>query len=390
MPARLRDYDSHVGIFQARSAFAAGATVLSGNLSRFAPTGTSQTSQFESELAAHVGVPHARAVNSGTSALICGLVGLGVGPGDEVLVPAYTWVSTAAAVLAVGAVPILVEIDDTLTIDIDDLTAKITPSTRAVIPVHMLNLVCDMDAIMKTANQHGLAVLEDACQAIGVTYRGQQVGSFGTAGAFSFNQHKNLRSGEGGAIVCQDSDVFERASMFHDVGSYVRPGHDGGDGDLLVGMNYRMPEVISAILRPQLKGLDRQIARRQRRRAVYIDALSDVEGLTIARHHAQAEATGLVVQFDEPERAKRFAEARGVTLLSETGRHVYSSWEPILVGKMHHDRFAPYEWADAAPPTADACPRTLEFTTRSCGIALAPDLPLPVVRRFAKELTRHT
>ncbi|MEM9776090.1 MAG: aminotransferase class I/II-fold pyridoxal phosphate-dependent enzyme, partial [Chloroflexota bacterium] len=135
----------------ASKVLAATRVLTSGGLSRYHTSGSSEVEKFENELEAFIGVRYALAVNSGTSALICALIGAGVGPGDEVLVPAYTWVSTAAAPLAVGAVPVLVEVDDSLTIDPTDLESKITERTKAIIPVHMINVVADMDTIMKIA-----------------------------------------------------------------------------------------------------------------------------------------------------------------------------------------------------------------------------------------------
>ena len=179
-----------------------------GELGRYAAAGASEVTRLEGELRDVIGVRHALAVNSGTSALVAALVGAGVGPGDEVLVPAFTWVSTAAAPLAVGAVPVLVEVDASLTMDPADLARKITPQSRAVIPVHMQNLVCDMDPIMSLAATHELTVIEDACQAVGQRYRGRRVGSIGHAGCFSFNQYKNIRCGEGGALLTDDDGAF--------------------------------------------------------------------------------------------------------------------------------------------------------------------------------------
>ena len=156
-------------------------------------------------------VEHVLGVNSGTSALICALVGAGIGPGDEVLVPAYTWVSTAAAPLAVGAVPILVDVDESLTIDPDDIRQKIGPHTKAVIPVHMLNVVGDMDAIMAMADEHDLKVIEDACQAVGVTYQ-DDVSARSATPEPSASTHKNIKSGEGGALLTIDHRAYTRGA----------------------------------------------------------------------------------------------------------------------------------------------------------------------------------
>lgn len=358
-----------------------------GELGRYTGGGRSEVASFEDELREVIGVEHALAVNSGTSALIAALVGAGVGPGDEVLVPAYTWVSTAAAPLAVGAVPVLVEVDETLTLDPVDLKRKITGNSRAVIPVHMLNLVCDMDAIMGVASEHGLTVIEDACQAVGVTYRGRRVGSIGHAGCFSFNQHKNIRSGEGGAVLTDDRTLAERASMYHDVGSYERPGFTGDDAGLIVGVNLRMPELSAAVLRPQLAGLDAQLDRRRRHRAIMVDALRGTLAAGRARlvpHHDPATATGLGVTFAEESDAVAFGTRRGVHRLADTGRHVYTNWRSVHARNPAHPGMDPYGWAardvDHGP---GAAPETLRILDRTCAVDLAPELPTPAFRLLA-------
>jgi dTDP-4-amino-4,6-dideoxygalactose transaminase len=373
----------------AREILAASWTLGRGQLARYGGSGTSVTSRFEAELCQHTGAQHALAVNSGTNALVCALVGLGVGPGDEVLVPAYTFVATAAAPLAVGAVPVLVDIDESLTIDPIDMKRKITERTKAVIPVHMLNLVCDLDSIGAVAEEHGLAVLEDACQAVGVTYHGRKVGTIGDAGAFSFNQHKNIRSGEGGAVLTDDERVYTRAAMFHDTGNYMRAERSNHEEPLFVGLNLRMPEVCSAILRPQLRRLDRQMERRHQRRRQMIELLGDQPGLRISPHHAQDEAVGLTVTCATPEAAQALGRARGVTRLYDTGRHVYTNWEPIWARRTHHPRIAPYEWAYHGGPEPEvSCPNTVAILERSCNISLDPELPAPVYRKLATSIAQ--
>src|ERR1700738_3290696 len=162
-----------------REWIALGRVIANGKLLRYDVGGLGLTARFETQLKEKLGVKHVLAVNSGTSALIAALVGAGIGPGDEVLVPAFTWVSTAIAPLAVGAVPVLVDVNESLTIDPEDIKKKITPYTKAIIPVHMLNLVCDIEAICAIAKLFNLKVIEDACQAVGVTYKGRRVGTIG-------------------------------------------------------------------------------------------------------------------------------------------------------------------------------------------------------------------
>lgn len=361
-----------------------------GELGRYTGGGRSEVDRFERELRNVIGSRHALAVNSGTSALIAALVGAGIGPGDEVLVPAYTWVSTAAAPLAVGAVPVLVDVDSSLTIDPVDLKRKISQHTRAVIPVHMQNLVCDMDPIMAVAEEHGLTVIEDACQAVGVTYRGRRVGSIGHAGCFSFNQHKNIRCGEGGAVLTSDPTLAERASMYHDVGSYERPGFTGDDAGLIVGVNLRMPELSAAVLRPQLSALDAQLARRQRHRAIMIEALRAHFGagrVHLVPHHDPDHATGLALTFADPADAVAFGARRGVHRLADTGRHVYTNWRSVRSRNPQHPGMDPYGWAARdVDHGEDACPATLDILSRTCAVDLAPELPTPAFRLLASRI----
>lgn len=374
-----------------REAAAVLRVLASGQLSRFGGDRDSVTGRLEAALEQYTGARHALAVNSGTSALMAALAAAGVGPGDEVLIPAYTWVSTAAAPLALGAVPVLVEIDESLTMDPVDLAAKITPATKAVVPVHMLNLVADMDAIGKVAEQHDLVVVEDACQAIGVRYKGRPVGTLGHAGAFSFNQAKNITSGEGGAVVTDDDRLAVRASMFHDVGSYTRAGWAPTDEPLFVGLNLRMSELSSAVLLPQLRRLDAQMARRAARRAAAVEELAAEPTVRISPHNDEENAAGLAVVFDDPEDATRFATLRGAHRLKDTSRHVYTNWQSILGRRSFHPRFDPYGWAGRTDAGLDeqTAPRTLDILERSVQIPLRHDLPVLATRYVARQLARY-
>lgn len=359
-------------------------TLARGQLARYGGSDTSTTSQFEQELAAYVGVEHALAVNSGTSALTCGLVGLRVGPGDEVLVPAYTFVASAASVLGAGAVPVLVDVDESLMIDVDDARRKLTDRTRAIMPVHMLNHVCDMDAVMAFAAEHDLFVVEDAAQAAGATYKGRKIGAIGHVGAFSFNQQKNLKSGEGGALLTDDPVVHTRAAMFHDVGNYMRDG-DNSDVDepLFAGYNLRMSELTSAVLRPQLKRLDKLMATRHGRRQAVVEALVDCRSVTLVPHHDPPSAVGVAIRCATPEQATALQEIRGVFRLLDTGRHVHTNWAPVLERRAHHPTIDPYAWAygSASNTPAVDCPNTERILAHSCAIIIDPEIPAPLFKR---------
>jgi dTDP-4-amino-4,6-dideoxygalactose transaminase len=363
--------------------------IARGQLLRYRGGEHGFTTQFENNLTKKLGVKHALTVNSGTSALISALAAAGIGPGDEVLVPAYTWVATAIAPLAVGAVPVLVDVNESLTIDPEDIKRKITPYTKAIIPVHMLNLVCDMDAITAIAKEHRLKIIEDACQAVGVTYKGRRVGTIGEVGAFSFNQFKNLNSGEGGAVLTNDDRIFTRARMYHDVGSYTREYEFEGNEPVFAGVNLRVSELTGAVLHAQLPKLDPLLQRLRRRHTMMTKYLSRTTKLRISPHNDPANAVGLTVIFDRPEDAKAFATQSGVERLIDTGRHVYTNWVPIMTQRTFHERMNPWKWANREITYSDdMCSRTLEILSRTCHVFLGARFPLALMQLKAKMLLK--
>lgn len=358
-----------------------------GQLLRYRGGEDGFTTKFEKGLQKTLRVKHALTVNSGTSALIAALAGAGIGPGDEVLVPAYTWVATAIAPLSVGAVPVLVDIDESLTIDPKDIERKITKYTKAIMPVHMWNLVCDMDTIGEIARKQRLLVIEDACQAVGVTYKGRRVGTIGEAGAFSFNQFKNINAGEGGAVLTNDDRIFTRARMYHDVGSYTRDYEFEGNEPVFAGVNLRVSELTGAVLYAQLAKLEPYLRRLHARRKVFAEALSKSRSCAISPHHDPENAVGLAVHFPDAEQAKNFAQHRGVERLIDTGRHVYTNWEPVLTKRTFNERMNPYRWAHREIEYShDMCRRTLDILERTCRINLGAQYPLPLIRYRAKQL----
>jgi 8-amino-3,8-dideoxy-alpha-D-manno-octulosonate transaminase len=177
-----------------------------------------KVSSLEKEFAKYTGVEFALATSSGTASLLASAIALGLKPGDEIIVPAYTFVASYSSMLFAGLVPVLAEIDESLTLDADDIERRITPRTKAIMPVHMLGNPCNMDKIMKVAVKHNLLVLEDCCQAAGATYKGKKVGSIGNIGAFSLNIFKTINSGDGGLVTTDDSALYEVAFGVHDQG----------------------------------------------------------------------------------------------------------------------------------------------------------------------------
>ena len=211
---------------------------------------------LEQDFAKYVGSEHALAVNSGTSALLTALWALKIGPGDEVIVPGYTFIASITSIIFARAIPILAEIDETLTLDPEDVKKKITPRTKAIMLVHMLGNPGHIDEIKKIADDNGLYLIEDCAQACGATYKGKSVGTHGRIGTFSLNVYKTITGGDGGMVITDDVDLYKRAFAVHDQGHLpLRQGVEQGKRTVL-GINFRMTEFTAAVAGAQLKKLD--------------------------------------------------------------------------------------------------------------------------------------
>jgi 8-amino-3,8-dideoxy-alpha-D-manno-octulosonate transaminase len=272
--------------------------------------------RFEERFAEYMGARLALGVTSGTAALDCAVAGLGIGPGDEVIVPAYTWWSDYTCVVHAGALPVFADIDRTLNIDPKDFERKITDRTKAVVAVHLLGGPCDMDPIMETARKRGVAVLEDCAQCVGGSYRGKKLGSIGSVGIYSFQINKMMTSGEGGAVVTNDSLIYERAARFHDMGTIrqlfldragPRPpeARRASQVQTFAGENFRMSEFTGAVLGAQLTKLDSMLAQlRANARAIY-DGIQNLAGIYL-RHRPDPEGDiGYAVYFEMKDKAMR-------------------------------------------------------------------------------------
>jgi dTDP-4-amino-4,6-dideoxygalactose transaminase len=345
-----------------------------------APPRLRQVEQFEEQFAARIEVEHAVAVTSGTAALLCALAGLGIGPGDEVIVPGYTFIATAAAVVDARAVPVIAEIDETLTLDVEDVRRKITPRTKAIIPVHMMGIPCELDPILALAKEHDLYVIEDAAQAVGGTYRGRPLGSLGHAGAFSLNFYKIIGTGEGGVAVARDEDVYQRMRMYHDCGVSFWGMDEPLGMPIMPGINYRMSELLGAFALVQLGRLDDFLARMRRiKREVY----EAVQGTLrpAPQNDPQGDCgTTLHFQFDAAEAATRFEQGlseRGIDAGRpiNTGRHVYANWEFVMQQNTICDpgcAWACPHYKGNVQYTPDMCPNTLDILARTVNISTNP------------------
>jgi dTDP-4-amino-4,6-dideoxygalactose transaminase len=315
--------------------------------------------------------------SSGTAALVAALMGLQIGPGDEVIVPAVTYMATASAVLVAGAIPVIVDVDDSLTLDPKALDSAVGPRTRAVVPVHMWGLPADMDRIIEVARRHQLLVLEDACQAVGGAYEGRRLGGLGAAGAFSFNFFKNMSCGEGGAVCTNDRLVFDRARCAIDCCNFYWNGEPQGFRGF-AGNASRASEFEGALLNVQLGRLPEMISTMRAHKHRVMAATRDRLVTAPSRSPEHECGTHLVYQFESPARAARFAEQIEGQVASETGRHIYTRWTPVLEHNgAHHPALNPFNLPANAECrksySVEMCQRSVDIASRSVLIAMHPD-----------------
>jgi dTDP-4-amino-4,6-dideoxygalactose transaminase len=356
---------------------AVAKVLLSGKLFRYGALG-SQCTRFERRYAKLLGVKHVWMTSSGTTAVSAALAGLGIGPGDEVAVPACTYMATAVGVLAAGAIPIIVDVDDSITMDPKALAAAIGPRTRAVMPVHMWGLPCDMNAIMRVARKHKLLVVEDACQAVGGAYEGRMLGSIGDAGAFSFNYYKNMTCGEGGAVATNDDLAAQRAACMIDCCRFYWDGRSDGFRPF-ISNGSRASEIEGAIINVQLDRLKGMIAatRRQKKRIL---AATAGTGLKPIRPNSPDGECGTQVMYTLPttEQADEFAKLMGGVVAGKTGRHVFTEWDQLFDHQgAHHPGLDPFRLpanrACRMKYTKTMCSRSLDILNRTVMKATHPD-----------------
>jgi dTDP-4-amino-4,6-dideoxygalactose transaminase len=290
----------------------------------------------------------------------------------------------------VVAVPVLVDIDESLTIDVADIERKITPYTKAIIPVHMANLPANMDAIMAIAAKHNLIVIEDACQAVGVRYKGRYCGSIGDLGVFSFNGAKNMSVGEGGAVATNDRGFFFRALNYHDLGLWARSNYGiQSNQPTFIGNNLRTTEVQGAMLMVQLSRLAPMINGRKARRAALAEEIRKAGWPRISPHHDPDDAVALTVIFDTEKEAEEYAKRPGVKRLFDNSKHIYTNWEPILSRRTSHPKLNPWAWANRdITYSADTCARSLDILRRTCLVPLGERWPTALVRQRAYRYTQ--
>ena len=250
----------------------------SGRLTDSSFDGSLMVREFEKSLAKFVGVKHAIAVNSGTSALLASLIALDIGYGDEVLMPSLTFVATANAVLARGAKPVFVDINlNDYTMNIDDLERRINNRSKAIVPVHLYGHPADMNSIVKLARDHDLFVIEDASQSLGSSYKGNQTGSMGDLGCFSFYSTKVVTCGEGGAITTNDDNLYNKLKNIRNHGMAFAHNPE------VLGLNLRMPEIEAALISVQMRRIGSFLERRRKNAKMLSEYLDGLEGVILPR-----------------------------------------------------------------------------------------------------------
>ena len=375
---------------------------------------TGEVKEFEKEFATYLGLPYAVAVTSGTGALHTALSALGVGPGQEVIVPAYMWVSVVAAVVNLGAIPVLADIDDTFGIDPEMLPHRITPRTRGIIAVHMSGAPINIKSLSKIAREHSLFLLEDCAQANGASIDGRKVGTFGDMAVFSFQMNKNMTSGEGGCVVTRNECLYHRAVASHDLG-YARD--DQGrlivdDPDLCVwGRGYRLDELRGALLRVQLRKLPKIVESMHRSKYRIRQALERLPGINLRRIVDSAGDTGafLITIYESLEIAENVnhaLRAEGIAtypqgmsnvVMTDWGLHIYHNIVS-LVSKRSVDK-AGFPWnlvenagsekryEKGTCPVADRLfERSIIMSIPSC---LTPEDEADVIKAFAKVMSHY-
>lgn len=336
--------------------------------------------QLEKEFREFVGVQYALAVTSGTAALEVALAAAGVGPGDEVIVTAWSWISCFTSIVRVGARPVLAEIDDTLNLAPKEIARLATPRTRAVIVVHYQGVAAEMDAIQFEAHRRGLYVIEDCAQSAGVTYRGRRIGAWGDVGTFSFQHNKVMTSGEGGMVVMRDHRLYERAVRFHDLGNY-RPYHAAitpATEPAFAGGQYRMSELTAAVALAQLRKVDRMKEHCRRLSRRVLAKIGGLPGLTLRRVPDPDGDFGFELYFylRDAEQVAAFRaklDARNVNCGQRTGTYPQYGRDYVKTGRAHTPAASPFRDLKPWPAPgyrAEDFPRTEELTKRFVAIGI--------------------
>ncbi|MCM8785789.1 MAG: DegT/DnrJ/EryC1/StrS family aminotransferase [Candidatus Omnitrophica bacterium] len=366
-----------------------------------------KVSQFEKEFSKKFNIKYCLAVNSGTSALISALIACGIGPGDEVIIPGYTFFATCSAILVAKAIPVIAEIDETLTIDPEDIEKKITKYTKAIIPVHMRGLPSNMDKIMEIARKYNLKIIEDCAQADGGSFKGKRLGTFGDAGCFSFDFFKIINTGEGGMVVTDDEKIYIRAQSWHDTAACWRPDRYARErmpGEIFYGENYRMSQIAAAIGLAQLNKLDNYLNKLRGNKKKLIEYIGEVKRVKYAPlNDPEGDcSTNLVFLTEKAEEAKKLMEnlkkekvsAGGIYDKDIRDWHIYKYWEHIIEKKTPTEEgcpfTCPYYKGELPNYSEDMCPKTLDILSRVVFIGISEAWKDRDIKEIAEKIKKYT
>ncbi len=303
---------------------------------------------LEKALSEYLKLKYVVAVNSGTSALITALCALGIGPGDEVIVPGYTFVASITSIIYAKAIPVLAEIDESFTLDPSDVLKKITDRTKAIMLVHMTGGAGQLDEFRKIAKEKNVLLIEDCAQAFGVTYKDKSVGNYGDIAIYSFNPFKTITSGEGGAVATNDEALYKRAYSIHDMGHLaLRKGIEMGNRTL-IGYDFRMNELGAAVLLVQLKKMDIIKKTLREKYLKFKKGIEDLDGIEFRRlpdPEGQMH-TVLTVLLPNEKIARIVGKELDCGVVIDAGWHVYNNMEHVLEKKV---------------PTKEGCPFTCPY-----------------------------
>src|SRR5262245_49812718 len=342
----------------------------------------SEAARLEEAYRGLVGRDYALAVSSGTSALITALTGAGVGPGDEVIVPAYTFIATAAAVIAARAVPVICEVDASLNMDPADFEKKITPYTKAVIPVHMRGVQARMNEIMAVAKRYNLIVIEDVSQANGGRYRDKMLGGIGDVGCFSLQQYKVITAGEGGMVVTSNEEIHKRCLMAHD--SAIQFWKGDTSIPTMPGENFRLSELAAGLALAQFGKMASILERTRATKARIVAQIRDLPGLRLQDVPDPAGDCGiaLILFCPSADLAMQFSaalKAEGIpngTMYDNTiaDRHIYRNWDYVLAKRGATPKNCPWScgaYKGNVEYSPDMCPRSLDYLGRAVSIGIS-------------------
>jgi len=296
-----------------------------------------KSKELEKALADRMNVKHAQLVSSGTSALTIALVSAGIGAGDEVILPTFTFVASFESILALGAIPILVDVDDTLTLDPLEVEKAISKRTKVVMPVHMCGSMADLGALKLICDKYGLLLLEDACQAIGGSYQGKPLGSYGDLGCFSFDYVKTITCGEGGALITNNGNYYTNADHYSDHGHDHLGKDRGAERHPFLGYNYRISELNAAVGLAQIRRLDDFLAIQERNYTILRNAMEAVEGISFRRVPKGGIENYSFLSFFMPNEEKAKLVQKSLTEAGVDGCfywydnnwHYYRKWEHL-------------------------------------------------------------